>query len=742
MQKYNIDIVLDAKQAKRTISEIDGSAKNATFAINRLAAAIGAIISVQTAKGIADMVQSYQAMAERVRMATKSQEEFNKVQQRLLQTANGTYRALSEAQELYIRTSSSLQSMGYNTDQVIDITDSLSYSFVRNATEADRAQIAINSFSRALSKGKLDVDGWEMLMVAIPTLADDIAESTGRTAQEIRALGASGKLSLSDLTEGLRNSRDANKELADSMATNLTDASVRWRNALAITFVEVEKQTGLISDFTKASIDSANELMSQAASGQMVEVFKANALAFRGFGRDIVTMLDALNTAFNKFGVSAMNDVDGVKKAFTQFPQNVRAMVQIVTIELAALVDKMSAFKDAAIATLNPFDEKTIADAKAFYKQRSDIAEQTRLEMIATALSERDETIRLQEAGYKKALELRQEYDQKMSESSSSGGVANLTVNTPQAGGGGRMKDGGDSFTARIQSETDALKAELDIRMATTQIYLDYGLRQQAETMNEEIKQLKGRTEAEIYEVNRRFQYEREARLAQYEAAMADERINDENKLLLKQEYQLQEQILEQIHQDELFRINEEAIAARAALDEMEKQRRLQTFLSLGNDLLNASQGQSKRMFEIGKKASLASAAIDGVRSALSAWRSGMETPGPYAPLVAAAYTASSLLKTGALINQIRSASYGGSGSLGGGGGVGSVSVPTGSVGGQSVSNIPQTQQQKMTVEIIGNDSDIITVGMIKKAFAESDDVVVTAVDSINDAQRRGVLNG
>ncbi|MGE1720285.1 tape measure protein [Enterobacter hormaechei] len=53
---------------------------------------------------MARMVQSYQEMSERLQMATSSQEEFQSVQKRLLNTANDTYRSLSEAQELYITT--------------------------------------------------------------------------------------------------------------------------------------------------------------------------------------------------------------------------------------------------------------------------------------------------------------------------------------------------------------------------------------------------------------------------------------------------------------------------------------------------------------------------------------------------------------------------------------------------------------------------------------------------------------
>lgn len=61
----------------------------------------------------------------------------------------------------------------------------------------------------------------------------------------------------------------------------------------------------------------------------------------------------------------------------------------------------------------------------------------------------------------------------------------------------------------------------------------------------------------------------------------------------------------------------------------------------------------SKRSFEQQKQLKTAAATVGGLEAAVHAWRSGMETPGPHAPGVAAAYMASSLLTTTAQIAAI-----------------------------------------------------------------------------------------
>ena len=62
----------------------------------------------------------------------------------------------------------------------------------------------------------------------------------------------------------------------------------------------------------------------------------------------------------------------------------------------------------------------------------------------------------------------------------------------------------------------------------------------------------------------------------------------------------------------------------------------------------------SKKAFAIGKSFALGQATIKGFSAATSAWDAGMSTGGPFAPAVAAAYTAASLIKTGVQIKQLK----------------------------------------------------------------------------------------
>ncbi|MBS3185364.1 phage tail tape measure protein [Pseudomonas sp. PCH44] len=197
---------------------------------NALAVAVGAA----SVRSIIDVADSYSQMSDRMGLATSSVNEYNLVQDRLLDTAKRTYRPLSEAQELYIRTADSLKSMGYNTSQALDVMDSFSFLLVTNSATTDKAASAIDAYSKALQTGKVEADGWQSILAAMPTIVDTLSKATGKSAEEIRSLGADGKLSLDILTEGLQKSAQANGELADSMGVAVRDALQNLSNAFTV----------------------------------------------------------------------------------------------------------------------------------------------------------------------------------------------------------------------------------------------------------------------------------------------------------------------------------------------------------------------------------------------------------------------------------------------------------------------------------------------------------------------------
>ncbi|WP_395600217.1 tape measure protein [Pseudomonas sp. B19125] len=231
------------KSLGRIDTAFDRAGDRALNASGLIKTALAGAVGAAGIGKIIEAADSYGQMSDRIGMATSTVAEYDVVQQRLLDTAKRTYRPLAEAQELYIRTSGSLKSMGYNASQALDVMDSFSFLLVTNSASADKAKSAIDGYSKALQTGKVDADGWQAMLAAMPTIVETVAKATGKTAEEIRALGAAGKLGLELLTQGLQKTAEANGKLADSMTVAVRDALQNLTNAFDVYVGRLDETT-------------------------------------------------------------------------------------------------------------------------------------------------------------------------------------------------------------------------------------------------------------------------------------------------------------------------------------------------------------------------------------------------------------------------------------------------------------------------------------------------------------------
>jgi tape measure domain-containing protein len=363
-----------SRKAEGGFNQLERQTRRNTVAAGQLKTAVAALgttlaaaVSVSALRSAAGLVQTYQEMAERVQMATSSQAEFELVQRRLLATANGTYRSLSEAQELYIRTADSLRSMGYSTQQALDVTDSMSYAFVKNATSAERAETAISAFSKSMNTGRVAADQWETITTALPSVINDIADATGRSAAEIRAMGAAGKLSARDLSEGLRKSLDDNAKAAANMATNLKDAGVRAETAITAILVAVEKQSGAIQSVTNSITAAADSVLefsedTEAMKSALDGISTAAEYLAVALGARLVTAMLAYTTAQGQAAISTVARIAKEREALAVIAARATAERQSA---MAALAVAKAEFEAARGTNAHAIAARNLSAAQA-----------------------------------------------------------------------------------------------------------------------------------------------------------------------------------------------------------------------------------------------------------------------------------------------------------------------------------------------------------------------------------------
>lgn len=314
------------KKTADAVRRANGELSNQSKALSGLIKMVGAYLSIRAVRSAIDLADRYEEMAGRIRDATESTEEYNKVQDRLLAVANRSYRALGEIQEAYIQSSRGLRDMGYSTEEALDVTESLSLAFVRNSTSSDKAASAMNALVRATNRGTVLTDHWASLLIAVPTIVDDIAAATGKTTQEISRLGYAGQLSAGMLTEGLRVAREENGRVADEMATTVSDAVTRLTNSFQVLTAQVNESSGASGGLSSAIDELASILQDPKTVEAAVQLATGIAAAFGGIvkgAREVVSitrwMAEEVAATFNGIAsddvVRLEQEADKIRKA-------------------------------------------------------------------------------------------------------------------------------------------------------------------------------------------------------------------------------------------------------------------------------------------------------------------------------------------------------------------------------------------------------------------------------------------
>lgn len=266
-----------SQEIKNTSQELDKQEKSIHSYGASIKALAGFMVGLVTVNEAIARADGATQMAERIRNATDSAAEFGFVQNRLYASTKSTFRALGEAQEVYLGLAGGMKALGYATNDTLDVSDSLSFSFTANAARADQAQSAIDAFSKSMAKGKIDADAWISIVTAADNIIADMAKTTGKTEVQIRELGATGKISLEDLIKTLKATRDQNQDLADSMDNSWKDGVTTLSNAVTKKLGEINKVTGA-TNTAAASLgllaDNIDIVMSAAAAGGLAYLTK------------------------------------------------------------------------------------------------------------------------------------------------------------------------------------------------------------------------------------------------------------------------------------------------------------------------------------------------------------------------------------------------------------------------------------------------------------------------------------
>jgi hypothetical protein len=525
-------------------------------------------------------------------------------------------------------------------------------------------------------------------------------------------------------------------------------------------------ETDVLKDAFVAVGDAITEVNTMLSSGEMQGYIEAIGISFSGWTDDVQAATEAMTQIIEQWGGDNQDAIGELteffKNAFLELPQNIKAFVQLASIEFAALVTDVEIYGRKIANFLNPmsptYNLKENLDASVKVYQESIEAILAEREKVTKQASERKD-----KAQNDRALDnILNDWNKEYNTGDRLAGFAGTKKDTKE-GESDKDKKAKEKAAKQFEQLKEQAQKELNVileknmseqeleqkryneavssldkhlkdKAITTSQYLSgiIALNEQADKKTTELMIAQHETEKAINDKNAEEDFaQHAARLEQLGILMDGVRQGGMTEL----------EIMDAQHIEKMQKLTDIAAAEKDLQDvingikiEAEAQyqaKRLDLILGTGNKIQTMQRAfekgnlqgalsffaadfggmsqHSRKMFELTKAARLAEAAMLVPSSVLKAYEFGTGIGGP---IVGAAFGAAALASQLGNLRAIQSASFGGGGSGGSSGGSGGgVSAPTA----QGQQEQAPLQQRFVNIGLSGSDNTMYTKDAVRE---------------------------
>ena len=737
--------ISDANKANRAVKGVGSSADNAGRSLLNMTRIATALVAALGASALVRYADSWTSINNQIKQATKTTVEALAVQEAIFQIAKGSRVELQGVADAYQRISNSVADYGFSAKDSLDVVEGLTKAFKANGATAQEVSSVLVQLGQGLGAGALQGEELKAILEASLPVSRALAKEFGVTVGQLKELGAAGKLTTERVFVALQNALPEFESAFDKANKTISEGITVAGNSITRLIGLTNDATGAGSALANglidlsSAIDFLGDAVESGAAGKIAELFSAQLDLI---GKDVIATTNFIFSSFEHLGggleASTTATTEFIGQAFLNIIPNIRTLTQVITVEIAAAIDKLGAYGKAVEDSLNPFDDVSVDQARGQFGRAVAQIDEVRESAIQSIFDQRQVEQQAQSQRISEAEALIEKHKQerearRLSLSDGSiGGNNNQTVNT----GGDTGNQDDSAFQATINKEklvTQQLQEEIAARRAF---------------LNGEINQRQLDEELALQEVY----YNYEARRA---AILENETITAEQRNELLATLAEQELLAEQAKLDAINSATESSLNDRQAMQEAYTQSvqalQMQTY-SNATALLNSLNSESKAAALIGigiqtatafsaNKAATASAATLAYASQLIP---GDPTSIARASAAAAKATAIGNVN-GALI--LASGAAKGFGALGGGGG-GSPSTG-GSSGALTESPTPRAQtasdaqNSRRVVDLRGFDNGgYLTKEQLTELLSGDDDVIIASNSGQQQGARVGLING
>lgn len=723
-EKREIEIALRSKGAEASADRLNTKVKNvgrtadgaesSMRSLTKVAAAVGAALATSRVVQYAD---AWTKVNNQIRQATNSTNEALAVQEAIFQIAKSSRVELGGVADAYQRIYNSVREFGFGAGDTLDVVEGLTKAFKANGASAQEVASVLVQLGQGLGAGALQGEELRAILEASLPVSRAIAKEFGVQVGQLKALGAEGQLVTERVFKALQNSLPEFQSSFDKAAATVADGMSVAGNSITRLIGLTSEATGASQSFANGlielseSIDRLGDAVESGAAGKIADVFKAQ---LQQIANDITQttsfIFDDWETTSGALRASTDATTSFIGDAFLNIIPNIRQLVQVITVEIAAAVDKLAVYGEAVVNTLNPFDDIDVDQARGLFDDQLDQIDDIREASLQSIFDQRQAEKTAQSERIAEAKQLIEVYKQErearsltLSESSTPQ-TAGISTPAPKASQSAK----GDDFLTRLKLETQQLQAELEVRR---QLNAGYLTEQQANGALELQNILFN------YEVKRQTILEQEFQTE----TLRQEALN---------ELREQEIATVQSYQERLTAATREGTDERNKLSLLEQNARIDNIRTGASSALSLLSAFGDQSFKTQKKFAIAEAIVNiasGVAKALN---------NPYPANLA--FAAQVAAQGAGLLATIKSSNPSSS----------SVAVSTPASAPATTAATPSidNQSQSRTINITGldgfdDDQPIpLTVGGLKSLLSSSEDVNIAINQGQQNAQRVGAI--
>lgn len=264
MATERLVIVVDergARVVKRKLEDIGRGARNSEGAVRLLRRALGVFAGAATVRGVTNLVDEFQRLENRVKVALDGQGDYNETLKDLFEIANRTRAPIEELTTLYQRASLAAKELGASQDEMLRFVENVGLALAIQGGAAQQARGALIQLSQATGAGIVRAEEFNAILEGALPIAQAAARGIERTGGSVAALRREvidGKITSEEFFRAILSQSEELEEQFGRTSVTIGQAFINLRNSLVQTIGGFSSATGASTAFTGVIQDLAN----------------------------------------------------------------------------------------------------------------------------------------------------------------------------------------------------------------------------------------------------------------------------------------------------------------------------------------------------------------------------------------------------------------------------------------------------------------------------------------------------